>query len=530
MTRFNHAMLAALLASCSMSICAQTTDFILVDQFEPTCGVVAYSEDFPSDGPNWPAPWQELANSAAVADVSVGMGRMQPQVSGYSLGRLYADVPTRDVEVRFLMVLEDATAQGVGFYVRQNGGHLNQTFPTGEGYAVFVEGSFRGMPGVGVWREEDGHEIQIAHSGAAAAAPTSGVPFRVRFRVHQLNATQTLLQAKIWPDAAAEPVAWQVSAVNNQPSLQGATGGIAVDSWNSATAGSLSAHTLIDQIEIEPLCNPIRARGAVQTISESFQFTEGPLWRGDHLLFTDIPANTIVRLDPPAAISSFRTPSDQANGLALNNDGLLLAAEHASRRVSLTIPGGSVQTLVEFYQGLRFNSPNDLAVADDGDLYFTDPDYGLANPGLRELAFNGLFRVDGAGAASAEWEGTIGVNQPNGVALSPDQSIVYVTDTQAGTLLAWDRQGDGSLTSPRVLASGLPTPDGMCIDDHGNVYVATWGNGIEIYSRDGARWGSIAIPRAASNCAFGGPGRSMLYVTAHEGLYSVHMPVPGTPY
>jgi gluconolactonase len=320
----------------------------------------------------------------------------------------------------------------------------------------------------------------------------------MRFRTHQLDAGHSLLQAKIWADGAAEPTAWQVSASDDTPALQGVTGGVAVDSWNSNTAGMISAHTRIDDIEVESLCNPIELRGNVDTVAESFQFTEGPDWRGNH---------------------------------ALDGMGRLLAAEHGSRSVTRTEIGGGITALVSTFQGMRLNSPNDIAVASDGTLYFTDPDYGLANPLVqRELAFNGVFRIAPGGGLSAEWQGVVGQNEPNGIALSPDESTVYVTDTQAGALLAFDRAANGVLSNRRTLASGLVIPDGMCIDDDGNVYVATWANTIEIVAPDGAGWGSIPVPRQATNCAFGGAARQTLYVTAHEGVYRVQMPVAGTPY
>ena len=516
--------LCLLAASASAAI-----DLIHVDDFEEHCGQLLFSESFPDNGGNWPSLWSELAGSAQVADVVAGSGRLQPVVSGYSLARMAAPVPTRDVEVRFTMWLEDASAQGVGFYVRQNGGHLQLTTTPGEGYAVFVEGSFRGLPGVGVWREENGQEIQIAHSGGLAPAPQSNQPLRVRFRVHQVDATQTRLQAKIWPLGEAEPIAWQVSALDTQASLQDHAGGIAVDSWNVAQNGTLTSHTRIDDIEVEALCNPLRGRGPVTLVAEGFQFTEGPLWRGDHLLFSDIDADQILRLDPPLQIGSFRSPSGRANGLALDGQGLLLAAEHGPRRLSQTQANGQVVTLSDRYQGMRYNSPNDLVVADNGQIYFTDPDYGLADPGQRELPFNGLFRRNPDGSVVAEWEGAIGFNQPNGVALSPAQDLLYLTDTQAGQLLAWDRAADGSLSNPRVLAEGLPIADGLCVDTQGNVLVATWGNGIQIHAPDGTPWGAISLPRQATNCAFGDSDGRTLYVTAQQGLYRLRLPLAGEP-
>lgn len=522
------AMLATL-AGLSLSTALLAQDDILADGFELACGQLAYEEAFAVDGPTWPAPWVELADSATVADVAAGVSRLRPVVSGYSLARMYAPIATRDVEVRFRMLLEDASAQGVGFYVRQNGGHLQLTETPGEGYAVFVEGSFRGLPGVGVWREEGGHEIQIAHSAGAAPAPQSNQWLQVRFRVHQLDAGQTRLQAKIWPEGAAEPLAWQVSAVDGQPSLQDRGGGIAVDSWNVAQSGTLSAHTRVDDIQIEPLCNPLRAGGPLTLVADGLQFSEGPLWRDDHLLFSDISADQILRLDPPAQLLLFRMPSGQANGLALDSAGRLLAAEHGPRRISITLANGSVQTLTDHYQGMRYNSPNDLAVAGTGQIYFTDPDYGLADPGLRELPFNGVFRRDPDGSVQLEWPGVIGTNQPNGIGLAPDQATLYLTDTQAGQLLAFDVGGSGALGNQRVLASGLPIPDGLCLDSLGNVYVATWGNGIEVYSADGAHWGTIPIPHQATNCAFGDADRHTLYITAQQALYRLRMPLPGNP-
>jgi len=279
--------------------------------------------------------------------------------------------------------------------------------------------------------------------------------------------------------------------------------------------------TSIDDIEVVRLCNPLAAAGAVQTVSESFLFAEGPRWRAGELLVSDIDADTIWTLAPPSTLTIHRTPSDHANGLATDVAGDLLAAEHATRRVSREDGGGVVTTVVDTYLGQRFNSPNDIAVRSDGTIYFTDPDFGLAVPGDRELAFNGLFRRAPDGTLAVEWAGTLGANEPNGVALSPDEGTLYATDTQAGELLAWSVASDGSLFAPRVVASGSNTPDGLCIDSLGNLYVATWASSVEVYAPDGTRWGRIAIPRAATNCGFGGNALTSLYVTAHEGLYRI---------
>ena len=240
---------------CSSGSAGTLVDQAFQDGFENRCDELVYRESFTqADGSPWPAAWTALGGSVALADVQAGQARLRPVISGYSLARMGAAVDTRDVEVRFSMILEDATAQGVGFYVRQNGGHLMLTNPPGAGYAVFVEGSFRGLAGIGVWREQNGHEIQIAHSPPGSPAPTQGTPYRVRFQVLQINPSTTQLRAKTWPADQPEPAGWQVSANNAQTDLQNRSGGIAVDSWNVATSGSISATTRIDDIEIERLC------------------------------------------------------------------------------------------------------------------------------------------------------------------------------------------------------------------------------------------------------------------------------------
>lgn len=252
---------AAILLALGLLVVAPCTsgagmppDIIYANSFEPV-STPSFVENFSGGtSASWPAPWSELANSADVADVQAGAGRLRPVVTGYSLARMHADVTTADVEVCFTFIMEDPTSQGVGFYVRQNGGHLDLTSPRGQGYAVFVEGSFRNTPGVGVWKEEDGQEIQLAHSAAAALSPQQGIPYRARFRVVQSDSSHTLLQARVWPVGSAEPGAWQVSHIDNTPLLQNTVGGIAVDSWNVATSPAvIAALALIDDIEVTPL-------------------------------------------------------------------------------------------------------------------------------------------------------------------------------------------------------------------------------------------------------------------------------------
>jgi gluconolactonase len=218
-----------------------------------------------------------------------------------------------------------------------------------------------------------------------------------------------------------------------------------------------------------------------------------------------------------------------SNGLANDVNGDLLAAEHSARRVSRTDASAVVTTVVDNYLGDSFNSPNGIAVRSDGTIYFTDPHYGLANPGDREIPFNGLFRVPPGGAAVAEWQGDAVNDGPNGVVLSPDESILYMSNAETGTVEAWDVAADGSLSGMRTFASGMNIPDGMCVDASGNIYVATWASTLEVFSPGGDRWGSIALSGNGTNCTFGGSDRTTLYVTTQGGLYRLQAVIPGVP-
>ena len=238
------------------SASAGTVDILLLDGFESGCGNLTYAEPFAlGNGSAWPAPWAVLGN-VALADTQQGMARLRPMPTNYSLARMGAATSTRDVEVRFSLRLEDLATQGVGFYVRQNGGYLTQTATHGQGYAVFVEGPFRGQSGFGLWKELNGteSELPLGHVLSAIAANTD---YRVRFQVQQTSPTQTSLRAKLWLASDAEPASWQTSVVDATAVLQNISGGIAVDSWSSLTfPTTISAHTFVDNIELISLCPP----------------------------------------------------------------------------------------------------------------------------------------------------------------------------------------------------------------------------------------------------------------------------------
>ena len=206
----------------------------------------AVSESFDGgDAAQWPAPWTELGG-IAIADVVGGRGRLVPTTSSYSLARVGIDAPCVDAEIAFSFEFTEAASQGVGGYVRQNGGHLQTTDPPGEGYVVFVE-SFRDPAGIGIWREVGGVEQQL--EGTVAVPIEPGVVYRARMRVVQEDATTTRLQARMWPEADAEPTAWQIERTDQTPSLQGKAGGVALDAWSSRTDGA-AGDLFVDDIVV----------------------------------------------------------------------------------------------------------------------------------------------------------------------------------------------------------------------------------------------------------------------------------------
>ncbi len=262
--------------------------------------------------------------------------------------------------------------------------------------------------------------------------------------------------------------------------------------------------------------------GEVELVAGGFVFTEGPVWLPEGvLLFSDIPAGKIYRADKTV----FREPSGQSNGLTLDTQGRLLAAEHQTRRVTRTEKDGTVTVLAERFEGKRLNSPNDLVVRSDGTVFFTDPPYGLPR-GLQdpaaELAFSGVYAIAPDGTLKALVKD---FNRPNGLAFSPGEEILYVADTAEGHLRAFDVAGDGALSASRVLCE-LPGPDGMKVDTQGNVW-STAGDGVRVIAPDGALLATVKFPAQPANCAFGGEDAKTLYATARQAVYKVRLSIPG---
>jgi len=280
----------------------------------------------------------------------------------------------------------------------------------------------------------------------------------------------------------------------------------------------------------------------IEVIAAGFEWCEGPVWvpdaadapNGGHLLFSEIPSNTVRRWDEGKGVTIFLPASGftgpgkysrepGSNGLALDAQGRLTSCEHGDRRLSVLTTGGGKRTLTDAFNGKRYNSPNDLTIARNGDIYFTDPPYGLpkgADDPSREMDFCGVFRLHAqSGEVSLV---TDRMTRPNGIALSPDERTLYVAQSDgAATLwMSFPVAPDGTTGEGRVFkdvtAMGKEFPgscDGLKVDAHGNLW-ATGPGGVHIMAPDGTLLGRIDTGQFTSNVAFGGKSGTTLFMTA----------------
>ncbi|MBI1353585.1 MAG: SMP-30/gluconolactonase/LRE family protein [Acidobacteria bacterium] len=295
-----------------------------------------------------------------------------------------------------------------------------------------------------------------------------------------------------------------------------------------------------------PLPSAVLEPGAAVESAVSIAFNEGPAAHADgSVYFSEVDGNRILKALPDGSWSVFRDPSGRANGLSFDPQGRLVACEGANtggnRRVTRTdLKTGKVEVLAETFEGKLLNSPNDLDIALNGNIYFSDPRY-VGNE-ARELASEDVYLIRSNGdlvRAATQPD----IAKPNGIAISPDQKTLYVADTQPGPprearVVAFDIADDGSLSNPRTHYSfgagrGI---DGMAVDVDGNLYGAAGSNtgppenraGVYVISPAGELLGRIPIPEdAVTNCAFGGPGLKTLYVTAGKQLFRIKTSVQG---
>lgn len=293
--------------------------------------------------------------------------------------------------------------------------------------------------------------------------------------------------------------------------------------------GGAGAPDAANDVDAAPPYDPLEGIGTVELVQGGFAFLEGPQWDDarNRLLFSDTQDDAIHTLTPPSTIGQFRVAVGP-NGSAIDpTTGDVITCLQGGRAVErASFVPSNLTTIVSTYQGARLNSPNDVIRRSDGTLYFTDPPYGIQD-NQRELDFVGTFRLTSDGTLVAEKMGAL-TDRPNGVALSPDEATLYVDDTDAGLVHAYDVAPDGSLSGERTLTTETPNADGMAVDAGGNLFVAA-SDGVRVIAPDGTLLGTIAVPEQPANCAFGTGDHETLYITARTGLYKVRVTHPGLP-
>jgi len=293
----------------------------------------------------------------------------------------------------------------------------------------------------------------------------------------------------------------------------------------------------------------IPANARIEKLAEGFDWSEGPVWisNGQYLLFNDIPKNTTFKWTEGRGIEVYLKPSGYtgssnftgrepgANGLALDKDGRLVLCQHGDRRIVRQDKGGKMTVLADRFEGKRFNSPNDLCVKSNGDIYFTDPPYGLpklmSDPN-KELPHQGVYRLSSKGDVALVHAD---LSRPNGIALSPDEKTLYVanSDDKKPVIMAFPVKPDGTLGPGQVFFDAKPlaqagrrgVPDGLKVDRNGNLF-ATGPGGVLVISPDGKHLGTIETGELTSNCNWGDDG-STLYITANKMLCRVRTTTKG---
>jgi len=265
----------------------------------------------------------------------------------------------------------------------------------------------------------------------------------------------------------------------------------------------------------------------VLRVAAGYTFTEGPAWsQQGYLVFSDVPNNTIWRFTPGEKPTVFRQASNGANGNAFDAKGRLYTCESRTRRVVRTDGSGGLEVLAERWEGKRLNAPNDIAVRKDGHAYFTDPAFGWQAQ-ARELDFYGVYHLGPKGELEliARPKG-----RPNGIALSPDGRALYVANSDERNVRVHELDRQGRASNERVAIAGIDgPPDGLAIDERGNLYVAA--NQLLVFSPQGKLLHAIELAERPSNCAFGDFDLATLFITARTSVYAVRLGVKGAfPY
>jgi gluconolactonase len=274
----------------------------------------------------------------------------------------------------------------------------------------------------------------------------------------------------------------------------------------------------------------ISSDAQLEELADGFALPEGPAWSkaGGYLLFSDVLSNSVYKWQAGSGVSLFLKPSGYtgstpfegplpgSNGLAFDPAGRLVLAQHGDRRITRLEPDGRRTVLADRYDGKRLNSPNDLVFDAQGNLYFTDPPYGLPggfNDENKELNFSGVYRLSPDGTLTLL---TQEIGGPNGIGLSPSGKTLYVADSENADWLAYDVQNNGTLTNKRVFYNA-ENPDGLKVDRLGNIFAAGQ-EGLRVFAPNLSLLGTI--PLGMSNVGFGNDG-SVLYITSDNGLFRI---------
>lgn len=302
-------------------------------------------------------------------------------------------------------------------------------------------------------------------------------------------------------------------------------------------------------VRLDPCLDRLVPKDAVlEKVAGGFAWVEGPVWnrRDRCLLFSDIPNNSIFKWQEGKGVTLFLKPSGYtgktpfagrepgSNGVTFDSQGRLVLCEHGDRRITRLEADGRKTVLADRYQGKRLNSPNDLVFKSNGDLYFTDPPFGLPktfdDPG-KELAFSGVYRLTPRGELTLL---TKELRAPNGIAFSPSEKTLYVSnsDPNRAIWMAYDVNDDGTITNGRVFFQAPAWskdrkggPDGMKVDREGNIFTAGPG-GLYIIAPEGTLLGNIDLGQATGNCAWGNDG-SVLYIAASTAIYRIRLNTRG---
>jgi gluconolactonase len=288
----------------------------------------------------------------------------------------------------------------------------------------------------------------------------------------------------------------------------------------------------------------------LETVADGFTWVEGPVWHkgGGYLLFSDIPANRVYKWKPGEGVSLFLANSGYSgaapfagkepgsNGLTLDEQGRLVLCRHGDRQIGRLEPDGTISTVADRYDGYRINSPNDLVFKSNGDLYFTDPPFGLPRvfDDPDKAPVQGVYRVAKGGTVTRL---ITDIKAPNGIAFSPDETILYVSDVdpKRAAWLAYDMKEDGTVANGRVFFDATRWredpffgPDGFKVDRQGNIFGARPG-GLSVIAPDGTLLGTIDTGRPTSNVAWGEDGRT-LFITGGGSVYRLRLTTSGARY